>query len=126
MPTRAIAVLREAVTIEDGMPYSEPPVWHHPPRQMLGALLLEAGRAAEAEAVYREDLKRFRENGWSLFGLTRESARAASRRRGGGRAAAVRARVGARRHHADLVADHDDDDAAHDADTVDAADRRPR
>jgi len=75
----AIELLREAVTIEDGMPYSEPPVWHHPPRQILGAVLLEAGRAADAEAVYREDLQRFRENGWSLFGL-RESLRAQRRR----------------------------------------------
>jgi len=68
-PDTAIAVLGEAVKIEDGIPYNEPPVWHHPPRQILGAVLLEAGRPAEAEAVYREDLKRFRENGWSLFGL---------------------------------------------------------
>jgi tetratricopeptide (TPR) repeat protein len=67
----AVASLREAVTIEDGIPYSEPPIWHHPPRQILGAILLEAGRAADAETVYREDLKRFRENGWSLFGLAR-------------------------------------------------------
>jgi tetratricopeptide (TPR) repeat protein len=67
----AVAALRNAVTIEDGIPYAEPPIWHHPPRQILGAVLLEAGRAAEAEAVYREDLKRFRENGWSLFGLAR-------------------------------------------------------
>ena len=36
---------------------------------MLGALLVEAGRPADAERVYREDLARFRENGWSLFGL---------------------------------------------------------
>ena len=74
----AIALVREAVKIEDGIPYNEPPVWHHPPRQILGAMLLEAGRAAEAEAVYREDLQRFRENGWSLFGL-RESLRAQRR-----------------------------------------------
>jgi pimeloyl-ACP methyl ester carboxylesterase len=74
----ALAVLREAVTIEDRLPYSEPPVWHHPPRQVLGAVLLEAGRAVEAEVVYREDLTRFRENGWSLFGL-RESLRAQRR-----------------------------------------------
>jgi pimeloyl-ACP methyl ester carboxylesterase len=65
----AIAQLREAVTIEDGIPYAEPPIWHHPPRQILGAVLLEAGRAAEAETAYRDDLTRFRENGWSLFGL---------------------------------------------------------
>jgi pimeloyl-ACP methyl ester carboxylesterase/tetratricopeptide (TPR) repeat protein len=67
----ALVSLKEAVAIEDGIPYNEPPVWHHPPRQVLGALLLEAGRAAEAEAVYREDLTRFRENGWSLFGLAK-------------------------------------------------------
>src|SRR5688572_2078734 len=65
----AIRLVSEAMTIEDAMPYGEPPIWHHPPRQVLGALLLEAGRAAEAEAIYREDLARFRENGWSLFGL---------------------------------------------------------
>jgi pimeloyl-ACP methyl ester carboxylesterase len=67
----AIAVLREAVTIEDGIPYNEPPVWHQPTRQVLGGVLLEAGRAADAEAVYREDLTRFRENGWSLYGLAK-------------------------------------------------------
>jgi TolA-binding protein len=39
-------------------------------RHSLGAALLRAGKAVEAEAVYREDLKRFPENGWSLFGLT--------------------------------------------------------
>ena len=39
-------------------------------RQNLGAALLAAGRAAEAEAVYREDLRQYPNNGWSLFGLT--------------------------------------------------------
>jgi tetratricopeptide (TPR) repeat protein len=66
-----IRMLEEAVALEDEIPYNEPPVWHHPPRQVLGALLLEAGRPAEAEQVYLEDLLRFRENGWSLFGLMR-------------------------------------------------------
>ena len=65
----AVKVLTEAVALDDGFPYSEPPLWHHPPRQVLGAILLEAGRAADAGRVYREDLVRFRENGWSLFGL---------------------------------------------------------
>ncbi len=65
----AIRVVGEAVALEDGIPYNEPPVWHQPVRQVLGALLLEAGRAKEAEEVYRADLTRFRENGWSLFGL---------------------------------------------------------
>ena len=32
-------------------------------------MLLQAGRAAEAEQVYREDLRRNPDNGWSLFGL---------------------------------------------------------
>jgi pimeloyl-ACP methyl ester carboxylesterase/tetratricopeptide (TPR) repeat protein len=68
-PDRAIAALQEAVAVEDGLPYSEPPIWHHPPRQVLGAVLLAAGRAQDAEAAYRQDLARFRENGWSLFGL---------------------------------------------------------
>jgi pimeloyl-ACP methyl ester carboxylesterase/Flp pilus assembly protein TadD len=67
----AVRVLSEAVRIEDALPYSEPPLWHQPLRQVLGAVLSEAGRAAEAETVYREDLKVFRENGWSLFGLAR-------------------------------------------------------
>jgi pimeloyl-ACP methyl ester carboxylesterase/tetratricopeptide (TPR) repeat protein len=67
----AVAVVREAVAIEDAMPYSEPPLWHQPTRQVLGALLLQAGRPSEAETVYREDLVRVRENGWSLFGLAR-------------------------------------------------------
>jgi tetratricopeptide (TPR) repeat protein len=61
--------LRAAAELEDGLAYTEPPYWHRPVRHALGAVLLEAGRAAEAEAVYREDLVRFPENGWALFGL---------------------------------------------------------
>ena len=70
-PDEAVRVLKEAVVIEDSIPYSEPPVWHQPVRQVLGGVLVDAARGAEAEAVYREDLRRFRDNGWSLFGLTR-------------------------------------------------------
>jgi len=66
----AVEALREAVKIEDGIPYDEPPGWHAPVRQTLGAVLLEAGRAADAERVYREELRRNPGNGWSLFGLT--------------------------------------------------------
>jgi predicted Zn-dependent protease len=65
----AIAALGEAVKIEDGIPYDEPPGWHAPVRQTLGAVLLQAGRAGEAERVYREELHRNPGNGWSLFGL---------------------------------------------------------
>ena len=64
-----IAHFREAMAIEDGQLYTEPPDWYYPIRHSLGALLLKAGKPAEAEALYREDLKRFPENGWSLFGL---------------------------------------------------------
>src|SRR5262245_23797269 len=64
-----IAHFREALKIEDAGLYFEPPKWYYPIRESLGAALLKAGRPAEAEAVYREDLKRFPENGWSLFGL---------------------------------------------------------
>ena len=49
--------------------YFEPPKWYYPVRHSLGAALLKAGKNAEAEAVYREDLKHFPENGWALYGL---------------------------------------------------------
>jgi tetratricopeptide (TPR) repeat protein len=65
----AIAALKEAVEIEDRIPYDEPPGWHAPVRQTLGAVLLDAHRPAEAERVYREELRRNPGNGWSLFGL---------------------------------------------------------
>ena len=66
----AIPHLERAVRLEDALVYTEPAEFHFPPRQALGAVLLEAGRAPEAETVYWEDLKRNRENPWSLFGLT--------------------------------------------------------
>ena len=54
---------------QDGHWFTEPPAWYYPVRQSLGAALLAGGRPAEAEAVYRDDLKRNPDNGWSLFGL---------------------------------------------------------
>ncbi len=66
----AIGFLRQAVAREDALPYVEPPYWYYPTRQLLGALLLDAGRPAEAEAVYRRDLELYPSNGWSLFGLS--------------------------------------------------------
>ena len=65
----AISHLEKAVRLEDALVYTEPSEWHYPPRHALGAVLLEAGRAAEAETVYWEDLRRNRDNGWALFGL---------------------------------------------------------
>jgi tetratricopeptide (TPR) repeat protein len=52
----AFAHLRAAAALEDELPYDEPWGWMQPVRHALGALLLEQGRTAEAEAVYREDL----------------------------------------------------------------------
>jgi tetratricopeptide (TPR) repeat protein len=52
----AFARLRAAIALEDALPYDEPWGWMQPVRHALGALLLEQGRAAEAEVVYREDL----------------------------------------------------------------------
>jgi tetratricopeptide (TPR) repeat protein len=65
----AIARLHRAILLEDNLIYNEPPDWHVPVRQSLGAVLLNAGRPAEAESIYWQDLSRNRENGWSLFGL---------------------------------------------------------
>jgi tetratricopeptide (TPR) repeat protein len=67
----AITRFDRAVRLEDAMIYTEPPDWHAPVRHWLGATLLEAGRPAEAEVVYWEDLRRNRENGWALAGLHR-------------------------------------------------------
>jgi hypothetical protein len=67
----AISHLENAVRLEDSLVYTEPSEWHYPPRHALGAVLLEAGRAREAETIYWEDLRRNRENGWALYGLTK-------------------------------------------------------
>lgn len=65
----ALAQVAKAVRLEDALMYNEPPDWPFPVRHTLGALLLEADRADEAEGVYWEDLKRNPENGYALFGL---------------------------------------------------------
>lgn len=74
----AVQQLTEAVRREDALLYGEPPEWSIPARQELGSVLLAGGRPEEAERVYREDLDRFRENGWSLAGLL-EALRAQGR-----------------------------------------------
>lgn len=66
----AIAHLKTAVQIEDALVYTEPADWYQPTRQALGAVLLKAGRPQAAEVAYREDLKIYPDNGWSLYGLT--------------------------------------------------------
>jgi tetratricopeptide (TPR) repeat protein len=66
----AVALLTKAAGMQDSLRYDEPPPWPLTARQSLGAVLLAAGRPANAEAVYREDLSRYPEEGWSLYGLT--------------------------------------------------------
>jgi hypothetical protein len=61
--------LEAAIGLQDKLPYMEPPYFYMPLRQRLGAVLVEQGKWPDAEAVYRADLKKNPENGWSLFGL---------------------------------------------------------
>jgi len=65
----SVTAFRRAVDLEDALLYSEPPDWMLPPRHYLAAALLASDRAQDAERVYRDDLKRHRSNGWSLYGL---------------------------------------------------------
>ncbi len=68
---QAAALLEQAIEIEDGLTYGEPPQWLQPVRHTLGAVYLKAGKSAKAAATYRADLQRWPNNGWSLFGLAR-------------------------------------------------------
>lgn len=52
----AFAALERSIELDDNLPYDEPWGWMQPTRHAYGALLLEQGRVAEAEAVYRADL----------------------------------------------------------------------
>jgi tetratricopeptide (TPR) repeat protein len=70
----AISILQQAVAAEDGLAYDEPADWFVPVRHVLGAELLKAGRPTDAEAVYREDLRRHPGNGWALYGLAQALA----------------------------------------------------
>jgi tetratricopeptide (TPR) repeat protein len=65
----ALAQLDRATRVEESMLYNEPPDWYYPVRHTLGAVLMDAGRPAEAEVVYWQDLRKNRDNGFALFGL---------------------------------------------------------
>ncbi|MEZ6001408.1 tetratricopeptide repeat protein [Hyphomonas sp.] len=67
----AIPYFAEAVSLQDALPYTEPPFWYYPTRQSLGEALMMAGKNAEAEAVYRRDLEEYPHNGWSMAGLAK-------------------------------------------------------
>ncbi len=66
---QAASLLNKAALAEDALNYDEPPDWYLPPRESLGAVLLLDGRAKEAEAVFREELRRHARNPRALFGL---------------------------------------------------------
>ncbi|MEH6437129.1 tetratricopeptide repeat protein [Massilia sp. DD77] len=68
-PKDAIAAYREAVAVQDGLPYMEPPYWYYPVRQSLGVALMRAGQLDEAEQVFRASFARTPSNGWALRGL---------------------------------------------------------
>jgi tetratricopeptide (TPR) repeat protein len=78
---------REAIAIEDKIPYMEPPYWYYPVHQSLGAALYRAGRYAEARDAFTAALARSPNNGWVLYGLS-ASERALGR---GAQAASARA-----------------------------------
>jgi tetratricopeptide (TPR) repeat protein len=67
----ALSMLREAVAVQDGLKYDEPPDWFFPVRESLGGVLLLSGDAKGAEQVFREDLTKNPRNPRSLFGLHR-------------------------------------------------------
>ena len=66
---RAVKFWQQAVAAADQLPYDEPPVWFYPVRESLGAALLAANRAPDAERVFRDDLVKHPRNARSLFGL---------------------------------------------------------
>jgi tetratricopeptide (TPR) repeat protein len=65
----AIRSYREAVALQDQLPYDEPPRWYYPVRQSLGAVLVKAKQLDEAESVFRASFARTPSNGWALRGL---------------------------------------------------------
>jgi hypothetical protein len=65
----ASVLFRKAMAIEDALTYQEPPDWFFSVRQTFGHWLVQAGRYAEAETIYRDDLLMYPMNGWSLKGL---------------------------------------------------------
>jgi len=67
----AIKGFTAAVALEDKLGYNEPPDWLNPERERLGAVLLKAGRYAEAEKLFRADLAKNTGNPRSLYGLYR-------------------------------------------------------
>jgi len=88
--------LREAIALQDGLAYMEPPYWYYPVRQTLGAVLLQQGRAEDAVAVFEQALRQAPRNGWALWGLLQAQAAAGDSRQAATRTALTKAWLGDR------------------------------
>ena len=65
----AVRLFQQAVTLEQRIPYMEPPFWYYPVEQSLGAALYQAGRYDEARQAFEAALARSPNDGWALYGL---------------------------------------------------------
>jgi tetratricopeptide (TPR) repeat protein len=88
---QAIDELRRAVVLQDSLPSREPPAWYYPIRETLGARVALAGRYADAQRVFEDDLRRNPNNPRSLFGLAQVLQKTAPARAGAATAAYQRA-----------------------------------
>jgi hypothetical protein len=68
-PAESVPHWQKAVQLQDALVYEEPPAWYYPLRESLGAALIRAGRAPEAETVLREGVRKSPKNGRMLFAL---------------------------------------------------------
>ncbi|WP_159590442.1 tetratricopeptide repeat protein [Chelativorans xinjiangense] len=71
--------LHEAIRLQDGIAYMEPPYWYYPVRQTLGAVFLQQGRAEEAVATFGKALEEMPRNGWALWGFMQAQIAAGER-----------------------------------------------
>ncbi len=65
----AIGHMEEAVTLQDGLNYTEPPYWYYPAKQTLAAMVLKSGDHERAEQLFIESLAEVPNNGWAYYGL---------------------------------------------------------
>jgi tetratricopeptide (TPR) repeat protein len=99
-PQAAVDRFREAVALQDALPYMEPPYWFNSARLDLGRAHLAADQPAEAAAVFEADMSEYPENGWALHGL--KTSLSAQGKQGATEAAAARFRAAWRDDLADL------------------------
>ncbi len=65
----AIGLMEEAVALQKGLNYTEPPYWYYPAKQTLAAMVLKHGDAERAEQLFVESLSEIPNNGWAYYGL---------------------------------------------------------